>query len=403
MKHLTLLLCILTLAWCSLTTKSSEPITNSWSTTSWAITTEQTATWSDLMSGEDLTLSWSTVITGSSSGDIADGIAYIQDNNVRVRSGTQLIQLTKNWWRTDLCDNGESLEYLDPQINGDYLLMIVSCKDESSEIWIKDIYFGKSMKVWDDRIAYRSQEKQFKPSHIVGSNQKSYHNPLEPWIISIQWDGRNNWEQCYSIWETINIKRIIRSSISREQLQNQYCKDSFEQYKKANNKGEDYNPERANTPPHLLVKWYNGNRVIFTINCLWMFGWWNFLDNIYYIKDNKMVDPQIMYNWGSCIKDDIISWINSKYFKKQRWEEAIISTEEVILLNIKTDQKETYRIPKWRTTMMPSFYWAPWISISQSWISLDIWHYDNKEMKEYGENWGNFDLTSTQTTAISLN
>jgi hypothetical protein len=49
-KYLTLLICLLTLTWCSLIGSPSEPIINSWSITNWATTTDQIPTWVDLLS-----------------------------------------------------------------------------------------------------------------------------------------------------------------------------------------------------------------------------------------------------------------------------------------------------------------------------------------------------------------
>lgn len=54
MKQLTLLLCLITLAWCSLNAKPSESIIDEWSTNNWILITDQISTW------ENLSTTWTT-------------------------------------------------------------------------------------------------------------------------------------------------------------------------------------------------------------------------------------------------------------------------------------------------------------------------------------------------------
>jgi len=61
MKHIVLLSCLLILTWCSLTWAPVSVVTDTGSTNTWAQIIE-TNTWSDLMSGEDLVISGSTIM-----------------------------------------------------------------------------------------------------------------------------------------------------------------------------------------------------------------------------------------------------------------------------------------------------------------------------------------------------
>ncbi len=225
-KYLTLLLCLLTLAWCSLTGKPREPVINSWSIASWILATGQVSTWVDLLSWEDLTLSWSITFTWTLSGGIQDWVAFIQEYNIRVKSGSQLIQLTKNWWRTDLCNNGEPLEYLDPQIikwRPDYLIMIVRCKNESSKVFARNIVEWWSYKLWEwESFTYKNSDIYINNRSIPIYEIKSLREQSRLKTL-VNWDiDKNIINELEQAYNSLN-----KLQEPKKQLKNSYCTVDF--------------------------------------------------------------------------------------------------------------------------------------------------------------------------------
>lgn len=109
-KYLTLLICLLTLTWCSLTTKSSESVTDSWSIDIWARVTEEASSWVDLMSGADLTISWSVVELAWA--DDAIRLFFQQkeiNSNKRIIANTaedNNIKIYSLWYYSNTCATG---------------------------------------------------------------------------------------------------------------------------------------------------------------------------------------------------------------------------------------------------------------------------------------------------------
>lgn len=379
MKHLTILLCVLALAWCSLTTQPSEPITNSWSTESWTTLNNQSPIWIDLMSGEDLTLTWSTIFTGATSGDMADSVAYIQDNNVRVRSWSQLIQLTKNWWRTDLCDNGEPLEYLDPQINGDYLLLIVRCKDESSYIYVKDIKQWWSYPVSEWNIAKRYKENILQINNWMFCTNLLVN--LKNEFTYVCQDTTTNTRQ--------KIEQRVKSFLTKSYFPNIVsCANDYDSYIKnnLNNRILWYN-----------ILWYTKkDTIIFTIR---RYSEWTFSESPLYLKNWVIKNALVWINElnNLCIKGNQMGWIIKMGTSSHENKVSIFDFDQEKIV-------KEYVPPIWRIISYPSFHGDDVIDITNSGNKVIIKHYDQELIKHYYQNANKSDnkLPKAETVVLPL-
>lgn len=102
-----------------------------------------------------------TVTTDNLPTNIQNWVAFIQNYNVWVKSWSQLIQLTKNGWSTKVCNNWQPLEYLDPQMQDEFLVTVVRCKWESSAAYMRNTKQWWSYKLQDtDWIKFEKLENE---------------------------------------------------------------------------------------------------------------------------------------------------------------------------------------------------------------------------------------------------
>lgn len=390
MKSLALLLALVALTWCSLTTKPSESIINSWSIdslsiASWAVSSDQISTWGistwvDLLSWEDLTLSWSTTtIVQWLSGDIKDWVAFIQNYNIRVNSWSQLIQLTKNGWRTGICKNWQPLEYLDPQLNWDYLLLIARCKDESSSIYVRDIKQWWSYLVSEWNIA-----KRYNEGVLQINNRMFCANLLATLKNKISYT-------CQDIPSTTKQKfeQQLKSFLTKSYFPNiTSCSNGYDNYIK--NNISDW------------ILWYNilwytkKGTIIFTI--IRRYSEWIFSESPLYLKNWVIGNAWVWINElnNLCVKWNQMWWV----IMEKDWNVAkawIFDFEQEKII-------QEYTPPTWRTISYPSFYGDDFIDIVNSGNKVIIKHYDQKLIEVYSKNANdpNNRLPAAQTVMLPL-
>lgn len=82
-----------------------------------------------------------------------------------------MTQYTKNWWKTDICKNGKPLEYINPQLKINYVLVTVRCRLESSQIILLDTTHEQEYNLWDADRAYLLWNNNELSAKIWKSNQ----------------------------------------------------------------------------------------------------------------------------------------------------------------------------------------------------------------------------------------